>query len=529
MNEKAIAQQPEEKALIKLYMDLTGDSEASARNVFMYVCPSETPPPEAPGGIVMKSVSNGEEDETGGSSGASGRALALAALAWLWLGGASAFAAAPSGAGTNSFLTRPLSLADAINLALRQNPNILRAQKDLEATEGVVIQTRAIAVPKLNVAGSYNAVERSDLDTISIPGVGGFSFGNDQNWSSQVRVVQSLYEGGRMLSSFRVARLQKAQSMSHYATAVADTVLGVEMGYYDVLLAGQQITVQEASVNLLSSELADTNRRFEAGTVPRFNVLRAEVELANARPKLIRARNSLRIAKNNLSNLLGFNLPKETTEDIPLTLSGKLEAEPYQLDLPRAVSLALERRSELEALRKAEALRKEDIVSAKAGYRPSMQAYAGYEARNSLFNSDLTYEDHGWIAGVQLSWNLFDGQRTRGKVREAQALYQRAGIELDDASRRIELEVRTAYSSFIEADEVLKSQAKVLEWAEEALRLARARNDAGTGTQLDVLSAQTALTDARTTQVQALHDFAVARARLARAVGMNLPGGAGQG
>ena len=221
--------------------------------------------------------------------------------------------------------------------------------------------------------------------------------------------------------------------------------------------------------------------------MPRFNVLRAEVELANARPKLIRARNSYRIAKNNLVNHLGFNVPKEALEDIPLTLSGKLEAEPYKIELPQAIALALERRTELSALRKTQALRKEDIVSAKAPYKPSLQAYGGYDVHNSMLSRDLTDDKNGWIAGVQLTWSLFDGSRTKGKVMEATALYERAGVDLDDTGRRIELEVRTAYSNFIEADEVLKSQEKVVEEAEEALRLARARSEAGTGTQLDVL------------------------------------------
>ena len=102
---------------------------------------------------------------------------------------------------------------------------------------------------------------------------------------------------------------------------------------------------------------------------------------------------------------------------------------------------------------------------------------------------------------------------------QARALHERAAIDLEDTSRRIELEVRTDYSNFREAAEVLKSQEKVVEQGEEALRLAAARAAAGSATQLDVLSAQTALTDARTTQVQALHDYAVARARLVRAIG----------
>ena len=174
-------------------------------------------------------------------------------------------------------------------------------------------------------------------------------------------------------------------------------------------------------------------------------------------------------------------------------------------------------------MRKTRALRAEDIVTAKAGYKPSVDAFAGYDVHNSILHSDLSYELHGWITGVELTWNVFDGFLTRGRVQEATARYERAGIDLDDTGRRIELEVRTARSNFIEAQDVLESQKKVVEEAEEALRLARSRYEAGTGTQLDVLSAQTALTEARTTEIQALHDYSVARSRLERAVGANLP------
>jgi outer membrane protein TolC len=419
-----------------------------------------------------------------------------------------------------------MSLADAINLALRQNPNIIRAQKDLEVTEGIVVQTRAIALPKLGVSGDYKALSPGDLDKVPIS-IGGpnqtFTFGSAQSWAAQLKLVQSIYEGGRMVSSFRAARLLRERSLLDYHTEVANTVLVIQVAYYDILLAEQQIIVEEASVALNERELSDATRRFEAGTVPRFNVLRAEVELANAKPKLIQARNRFRITKNNLATLLGINVPHDIFEDIPMQLTGKLEAEPYDLDLPGALLMALERRSELSSLRKQQALRKEDVVSAKAGYKPSLQAFAGYDSHSSIFGQDLTVEVHGWLTGVQMTWSLFDGLLTQGKVRETTALYEKAGVELDDTGRRIELDVRTAYSNFIESREVLESQKKVLEQAEEAVRLARARNEAGTGTQLDVLSAQTALTDARTTQIQALHDYAVARARLERAVGANVP------
>src|SRR6185437_3114497 len=134
----------------------------------------------------------------------------------------------------------------------------------------------------------------------------------------------------------------------------------------------------------------------------------------------------------------------------------------------------------------------------------------------------LDSELDGWVLGGQLTWNIFDGLLTHGKVIQAKAQLEHAKADVEDRARQIELEVRTDYSSFIEAREVLESQQKVQEEAEEALRLAKARTEAGTGTQLDVLNAETSLTQARTTQVQALHDYDVARARLQRAIGQDL-------
>jgi outer membrane protein TolC len=121
-----------------------------------------------------------------------------------------------------------------------------------------------------------------------------------------------------------------------------------------------------------------------------------------------------------------------------------------------------------------------------------------------------------------MTWNIFDGLLTRGKVIQARALHEKSKTDLADQSRQIELQVRTAYSDFIEAKEVLDSQQTVLAEADEALREARARAEAGTGTQLDVLDAETSLTQARTTNVQALHDYAAARAKLERAIGEDM-------
>src|ERR1017187_7926337 len=111
-----------------------------------------------------------------------------------------------------------------------------------------------------------------------------------------------------MTAAVCAARLTKEQALAQYQTVIADALAPTRVAYYDVLLAAQQITVHEASVNLLQKELDDQQRRFNAGTVPHFNVLRARVSVSNARPPLIQAQNNYRISKNNLANLLGYNL-----------------------------------------------------------------------------------------------------------------------------------------------------------------------------------------------------------------------------
>jgi outer membrane protein len=425
-----------------------------------------------------------------------------------------------------AWLTRPLSLVDALNTALEQNAAILEAKNDLETSRGLVVETRAVALPQLQATSQYKYTQPNDIEgitfnnfTISTP---------DQNWNAGIQLVQSIYLGGRLKAAFQAATATEKQALANYETGVADALLNVRLAYYDVLLAAQEITVHEASVNLLARELSDQQQRLKAGTVPKFNVLRAEVAVANERPNLIQARNNYRIAKNNLSNLLGYNLPHDVWEDIPLNLTDDFDDAPFHINLPDAIQQSLSQRSELLSLRKSVELQQLGIVNAKAGYKPSVSIFAGYNWFNQQYPQNageqvsLDNDYSGWNAGAQLSWNIFDGFLTAGKVKEARAQYDKSRTVLDDQARQIELQVRTAYSDFLQARETLESQLTVQEEAEEALREAKQRAEAGTGTQLDVLDAETSLTQARTTQIQARHDYSTARARFDRAVGAGL-------
>jgi len=169
----------DEQELVKLYMDLTGTAEPAARNVFMMICGPSGDGPESEQGTKTEPTQNGQRQESNQRGRASTAAVGLC-LAFLCLVPNTLHAAVPT---TNAApLARPfggpLSLADAINFALRQSPSILRAQKDLEASQGIAIQTKAIALPTLGVTAGYTTAQRTDVDVIEVPG---FTLGTPQN------------------------------------------------------------------------------------------------------------------------------------------------------------------------------------------------------------------------------------------------------------------------------------------------------------------------------------------------------------
>lgn len=424
----------------------------------------------------------------------------------------------------------PITLEQALEHALAHNGTLAKGRQDLEESHGVSIQQRTARLPRLASTGNYQQLDEGRIERVQFgPAQPATPFFNNQSWNVNLVVTQPLFAGGKYRSLARSSGLTREAALASYQALVADTLLQVRVAYSDVLLAVEQIGVQEASRKLLEEELQTARRSLDAGTVPRFNVLRAEVELANALPPLIRARNQERIARNTLAMLLGCDLPADSGVDVPLRTADTLRAEPFEVTVGAALNAAWVRRPEIRAAEAATRLRHEEVLQARSDLMPSVAGTAGYGVQNRNFIRDLDRTLDGWTVGVQANWLLFDFGQTRAKVGVARAREERARLETEDVRRRIELEVRTAFSQFIESKEVLVSQARVIEQAEEAVRLVGARAEAGSSTQLEVLSAQTALRLARTQHSQGLRDYTVAKARLERAMGQGVSLGAAAG
>jgi outer membrane protein len=407
-----------------------------------------------------------------------------------------------------------VTLEQAVDLAMRDNPDIRKALQEIERTRGVIVEVRAQALPRAGLAGRYDERDPQLIET----GGGGGGSTEGRSWNVALEVRQLLYSGGQVNAALNIADITLDTSMFQLRDAI-DRVIGeVRRQFYEIVLNRALVGVQEQSVALLEEELSDQQKREAAGTVPRFNVLRAEVELANARPDLIRAKNNLRLARLRLAKTLGVSYERlQEIQDIDVV--GDLPYEPVAVDLDRTLAEASKRRPFLQAQRMTILSEEQQLRVARGGLLPRIEASAGYEFRNSVFGDVFDSVIDGYFAGIEGSWAVFDGLETAGKMQQARARIESAKVNYEDSLRQVELEVQTAISRLIEAQELIESQRKNVEQAQEALRLARERTAAGAGTQLDVLDARVALIRAQTTELQARYEFNAALAELDRVTG----------
>jgi len=272
-------------------------------------------------------------------------------------------------------------------------------------------------------------------------------------------------------------------------------------------------------VHLLESQLKDQQNRFEAGTVPRFNVLQAEVALYNQIPQLITAQNNYRISKLVLAKTIGLDFNPLRGENPPLEVVGEMPYIPRTIALVDAIELGKQRRPFLKQARANVLNQIEQVHVALGQFLPSINTTGGGEWVSSPTNSSWHDISKGWIAEVTGSVPIWDSGQIYGQVKQQRALLSEAKISYDDDVRQVELEVQQAYSNLQQDRELIQSQEKNVEQADEALRLAKARLDAGAGTQLDVLNAQVQLLTAQSTRLQALFGYNSALAEFDRVTG----------
>jgi outer membrane protein TolC len=404
-----------------------------------------------------------------------------------------------------------ITLETAIDYALEHSFTILQAKERIEEQYGLIMEVGAAVLPTLSLNGSIS--EQADGITSS--------YSSADNWSVALQVRQALYAGGGLRAAIRAQGALERAALYDLQASVESAIQEVKRAFYGILLARDTIEVETQNIELLEEQLANTESRFEAGSVSNFDVLQAKVSLANAKPALIRAKNDFRVAVADFKRVVGYvKRGGAPTVKMPKFV-GELEVSLREYGLLESMQQARETRPELARLALLVASSEEGIAAAEAGYLPRVDLIGSYSyLRSYALNDDrFDHPERGWYVGLEAIWNLWDGRATKGRVAQAKSRVRQSELTLDEARLSVEIEVRRAVSELESAAELVEAAGLVTDQAEEALRLANDRYTVGSSTFLDTLQARVSLTEARNNELQANYSYLLALTDVQRAIG----------
>jgi outer membrane protein len=410
-----------------------------------------------------------------------------------------------------------LTLEESLKLALLQNPQVLAESAKEDQASAVVSQALANFFPQLNAQGT-DVLDKKVFSVLLpsfFPGQEPQRVKFDFTRTYQVTFNFSLpiYSGGRIFSGYRTANYNLQATREGIRRIRQETVFSVKKAFYGCLLARQFRDVAQEAVTLAEKHLKNVRNMYDVGMATKFDLLRTEVQLANLQPQFIKARNALSLAEIGLKTLLGLELGQE------IEVQGELGYKDVEANLDASVVQALSVRPEIVQFNLQKQMAAEMLKSAKAAYLPTVGLGAQYNlwADKFRFSGDA-WEDY-YSINLVLSVPITNGFMTKARIGESKAMLKQLEYGQKGLSDLVRYEVQEAVLNLRQAKESLLSQEKNVEQAREAVRIAELNYAEGLATNLDVSSAQVALSQARTNFSQAQFDYAVALAQIEKAVG----------
>ncbi len=411
--------------------------------------------------------------------------------------------------GAPQIVGRALSLDEAVAIGLAGQPQIQARLFDYAAARHRVTQALAPMLPQ--VTGSVVAtrsqqtiLSTSPTTNITTPVQIDRNF--NQTLFAQVALSQLLFDFGKTLAATDAARKLATVALESVELQRQLISLAIKEAYTNINFSQRLITVAQAQFDRAQLNLRSARGFYEVGTRPKSDVVRAEVDVANARVDLIRGRNAERLARVALNTAMGIDV------DLPTQVQDNLVYEPVQFDRPQLRAEALRQRPEHRQAKLQVDVTEAQERLAFRNFLPNLFGTGAYGGTRSELNPF-------WSLGLSLSWTLFDGGNLVGRYQEARANLDAAQARVKASELDIIQNVEQAEIVAEEAQERIQAAQAAVASAEENFRLAQGRFDAGVGTILELTDAQLALTQSQNVEAQALSDFRIALYRLDRALG----------
>ncbi|MEH2408739.1 TolC family protein [Nostoc sp.] len=411
---------------------------------------------------------------------------------------------------------QPITLAQALELARRNNHDLQVSILQLERSRAAVRQAQAALLPSLNISGD---ITRSQTPSGQLedelykqqglvsPNAGAPSTG----FNGQAQLTYNLYTSGSRQATIRQAEEQERSDELAVETQFETIRLNVATDYYNLQQADEQVRIAQSAVENSEASLRDAEALERAGVGTRFDVLRSQVNLANAQQDLTNARSQQAIARRQLATRISLAQTINISAADPVQLAGL-----WNPTLEQTILLAFQNRSELQQQLAQRNISEQQRRQALATLGPQVSLVASYSLLDQ-FNDNVSVTD-GYSVGVRASLNLYDGGAARAQAAQAVANIAIAETQFAEQRNQIRFQVEQAYSTQQSNLTNVQTANTALEQAREALRLARLRFQAGVGTQTDVINSENDLTIAEGNRVTAILNYNRALAQLQRSV-----------
>jgi outer membrane protein len=414
----------------------------------------------------------------------------------------------------------PLSVEAAVALALNRNPEMLVALEEQEELKGKIKEVRSGAFPQVTFQGyglrmrdpsilnssSFDKVPQEFKDALVPVASNMFDMGID--------VKQPVYNAGKVRTALKLAEESLAEKAAASESVRQQLTFKVLQAFKNLMLMEADRDIVRETQQQRVKHLEQAKARFASGVAMEIDVLRSEVNVANMEPELIRAENRVRLARATINNLIMADL------DAPTKIAGSLQYRPWDAgSLEEIQRRTLDQRPELQAAKRQvqQAKLTASLANAENKLTVDMEGHYGYAVRQlqNMFQSDYSR----WTLTFNFKLPLFDSGRKAGLIMQALARLRASEQRLAQLENECRLEVKQAYDNMQSSAKAIAAARLSVQQAEKVLTLMQANYQYGAATTLDVTDSQTALAEARNSQIGATYQYEMAKARLRLASG----------
>ena len=405
------------------------------------------------------------------------------------------------------------TLEQSIKDAFENNSSVKAKEEKVSESEYAKEEAKAGFLPTFSTSYSYTRLK--EVTSVELEGRGMLEFGDKNNYQWQTTVTQPIFTGYAITSAYELAKLGIDQSKIALELEKLDLALKVKEAYYNILKTDKAVDVANSAVESLKSHLEVAKNFYEVGMIPVNDLLKVEVEVANAQHNLIQAQNASRISR------VYFNILLSNPVDSPVEVEDILAYTREAPDFTASMEKALRKRPEIRSLDISDIQIDQQINLTKSKYYPEAAFTYNYiKAGDTPAVSGTSFQKaNTWQATVGLSWTFWDWNKTRNSVNQGESMKRQLSQTRKTLEDGIKLELQSAILGLKEAEEKIPTAQKAVDQAEENLRVSEERYKAQVTTSTEVLDAQTLLSQARMNYYNALYDHNLAKAGLLRAIG----------